>query len=755
MNKTLHTLGALTIAAALNLFTTACSSDDIMVNDEPQPEQPAAVKTYQLSIPATMADDGQTRVVSFDGTNCSRIFDWSEYIRVYNVTRQDMMGRRLVTYSLSSDRKTCQLGGTVYGDIAADDDVKLFYNLNNFDETDLDRNYFFYQRQDGTQSGVIDGAEATATVSSYIPNEGHFTTKETASFRPVQSMFRFQFEDKSNNNPINVKLLRISSTNNALDIYYYPLDDNNTQNLAGDYFVTLGNATTDYIYAALRINESRSNGDVLTFTVIDNDGNSYQGTRPVPNGGLKNGKYYYNSQAIQLTKQESTAPDITWTKPSTPVTPNANKVYNISGDDITISGISNGYSFSLTDGAPFTVRLNNLTAWYNAADPYSPFIDNNGNLILEVNDTNTINCKGSFQAVEASYGGTLKFKGNGTLTVTTQYSARCGLYSNNYKENNNAYTNISEADVSSQLAAPGYTVTRSAVINNDDGTYTWTYTVAPTVINGKFSINNRGNRVYFSPGNLQATTTDLGATWTWHFAENQWDYIGANAANNSISDEPGKVSENGTIDLFGWVGESANLTGAAQYGIIKTISEYNTTHYGNVAGEPLKSNWSNTIGSDWRMLTPSEWDYLFNFRNVQYRYAFATINSDNVSGGVIGLILFPDDFSYQLLSEIEGLQTINTPTDWGTNTLTTERWAAFAAKGCVFLPAAGSRSHNNAVYSGSGCYWSSLSPSDPSDSNAEIKAFYLHIGTGNYKLKVDNSTTRIYGHSVRLVYPVE
>ena len=32
----------------------------------------------------------------------------------------------------------------------------------------------------------------------------------------------------------------------------------------------------------------------------------------------------------------------------------------------------------------------------------------------------------------------------------------------------------------SNLAADGYTVTRSAMTNNGDGTYTWTYTVAPT-----------------------------------------------------------------------------------------------------------------------------------------------------------------------------------------------------------------------------------------------------------------------------------
>ena len=58
------------------------------------------------------------------------------------------------------------------------------------------------------------------------------------------------------------------------------------------------------------------------------------------------------------------------------------------------------------------------------------------------------------------------------LTVTVSYAGRYGLYAtSNYNDDNN-----SDASV---LAADGYTVSRSDVTNNGDGTYTWTYTVAP------------------------------------------------------------------------------------------------------------------------------------------------------------------------------------------------------------------------------------------------------------------------------------
>ena len=38
---------------------------------------------------------------------------------------------------------------------------------------------------------------------------------------------------------------------------------------------------------------------------------------------------------------------------------------------------------------------------------------------------------------------------------------------------------FADLDLTSQLATDGYTVTRSARVDNGDGSYTWTYTVAP------------------------------------------------------------------------------------------------------------------------------------------------------------------------------------------------------------------------------------------------------------------------------------
>ena len=52
-------------------------------------------------------------------------------------------------------------------------------------------------------------------------------------------------------------------------------------------------------------------------------------------------------------------------------------------------------------------------------------------------------------------------------------------------------------------------------------------------INGLFTINENGDQVYFSKGNLQYQAS----TRTWRFAELQWDYVG--------NDSCGTVYENG------------------------------------------------------------------------------------------------------------------------------------------------------------------------------------------------------------------
>lgn len=283
------------------------------------------------------------------------------------------------------------------------------------------------------------------------------------------------------------------------------------------------------------------------------------------------------------------------------------------------------------------------------------------------------------------------------------------------------------------------------------GTKTIDFTVVDYLVKGKFTINNSGDMVKFVSGNLQATTTDLGKNWTWGFATNQWDHIGNATANNKINGT-GTVSENGTIDLFSWVGESSENTGVAQYGITFTYYKQESEH-GNVAGEKLKSDWGQLFGGAYRTLTNDEWDYVLNIRESgstvvltkNARYTQAVVN------GVKGVILFPNEVN---IDESEAISwgKINAPSDWKTE-CNAAQWAALEAKGCVFLPVTGyayrmtlnGKDVQSVFYPDEGFYWSNTSTT----TNTGI-GFYIESGKIYQK-----RTSRRYCMAVRLVKDYE
>ncbi len=263
---------------------------------------------------------------------------------------------------------------------------------------------------------------------------------------------------------------------------------------------------------------------------------------------------------------------------------------------------------------------------------------------------------------------------------------------------------------------------------------------------GAFSVG--GDKVvYFSKANLQATTADNGATWTWGFAENQWDYVGNSAANNAINGG-GTVSSNGPVDLFAWSSTDNNY-----FGINNSINE------ADYSGD--FKDWGAKKGSDWRTLTINEWQYLLQERNpgsssanyTNYpRYTNAQILTDGTAPqkDIKGIILFPDDFN-------DGGESIDGVT-WGSinpsffssnpTTCTTAGWATLESMGCVFLPSAGSRQNFGDEFAIvdvaiMGNYWSStLYSGEPEDPQSiVVGGSTLGIGT----------SPRYWGMSVRLV----
>ena len=265
-----------------------------------------------------------------------------------------------------------------------------------------------------------------------------------------------------------------------------------------------------------------------------------------------------------------------------------------------------------------------------------------------------------------------------------------------------------------------------------DAVPTWPNGVLP----GRFSVSNT-RQIRFSQGNLQYQAS----TDTWRFAENQYDYVGAN--NSNISQ-----TYNGWIDLFGW-GTSGYNHGATSYQPWSTTTGYSGYYaYGNsqynLYDQTGQADWGyNPISNggnesnQWRTLTQPEWDYVVNSRNTSSGMRFAKAKVNNVNG----VILLPDDWNastYSLSS------TNSSGASFTSNTITSSQWATLENAGAVFLPAAGYRWYEVSVSNVGtvGHYWSASKQSTQSS---------YRVYFSDSEIGVNNTEERNHGLSVRLV----
>ena len=278
-------------------------------------------------------------------------------------------------------------------------------------------------------------------------------------------------------------------------------------------------------------------------------------------------------------------------------------------------------------------------------------------------------------------------------------------------------------------------------------------------LNGLFTINENGDQVYFSQGNLQYQVS----TNTWRFADNQWNYVGgadqydvfngnvSGSSNNDISS-----TYSGWIDLFGW-GTSGYNHGANCYQPWST-SNYSSDYYAygeytyNLYDQTGLADWGsnaisngcNTENYGWRTLTREEWRYVLNERITSsgIHFAKAQVNGTN------GVILLPDDWdpSYYSLNDTD----MNVFNGYANNIITIEQWMVLEQHAAVFLPAAGARftySNDILLYDiGSfGYYWTSSCWDD-------THACGINFGANIFNMV---SCLRERGASVRLVCPAE
>lgn len=265
-------------------------------------------------------------------------------------------------------------------------------------------------------------------------------------------------------------------------------------------------------------------------------------------------------------------------------------------------------------------------------------------------------------------------------------------------------------------------------------------------INGLFTINENGDQVYFSQGNLryQASTN------TWQFPEFQ--YYCCNAHNDNISPD-----YDGFIDLFGW-GTSGYNHGAVcfqPWSLSEEPSDYYA--YGqdfyDLSDCSGRADWGyNAIENGgnlegiWRTLTKEEWDYLINGRNTPsgIRFVKATV------ANVYGLLLLPDDWNdlYYTLNDVNQHNAT-----YESNVIPNSEFNnSLEAVGAVFLPAAQYRDGTNWVNSlPSGFYWSASSGYDPYASCLFFRGYDDGTNTNAFLITQYCNMYRRYGMSVRLV----
>ena len=355
-----------------------------------------------------------------------------------------------------------------------------------------------------------------------------------------------------------------------------------------------------------------------------------------------------------------------------------------------------------------------------------------------------------------------------TLTVTDVSPADATDKTYTWSSDKTAVATVDANGVVTAVAVG--TAIISATANDGSGIEgTCTVSVTTTgLLTGDFSVA-ADKKVRFSKGNLQATTTDGGGTWTWAFATNQYDRIGNAAANNAVNGL-GTVSADGTVDLFGWVGASnTSWGGGAQYGISDTKTVGSATDFGTTAGESLKADWGTTMGTGWRTLTSAEWDWLLcpysanpgtNCRTSSTvngtdnaRFAKAKLFNSG-AGGVNGIIIFPDSYTHpEGVDQPTGINVTGSAS-YSANNYSAADWAKMEAAGAVFLPTTGKWANGGSsgwivMNLENGYYWSATSNSSDAE-KATLFQFRQSDITSQY-----NGESRCNRCSVRLVYDVK
>lgn len=288
-----------------------------------------------------------------------------------------------------------------------------------------------------------------------------------------------------------------------------------------------------------------------------------------------------------------------------------------------------------------------------------------------------------------------------------------------------------------------------------------------------FTVDNSGNRVTFSPGNLQWSANNGGseptthavagggtAAGTWRFALHEEDYVGKGTHSVGLvymADGTTKCNNEliasdyaGWIDVFGFATSGwTDCQGCLQpYAVNPEPKDYGpraggvyqslTGYYANCDWGIYNEIWNPATGQTdapgtWFTLSYEQWKYLLNNHTIGYSCTVKNVK---------GVVLCPDDFDDPKVTTTGSKIAENAAYD-------ADGWAAMKEAGAVFLPYGGSRNGKSdgkatvMANIGQGYYWSTTPrPSKPGWS------YHPFFTTG---VQHDGDYTNEMGRCVRLV----
>ena len=405
MKKLMKLSGWLVMAAAITLATTACSSDDNIVEE---PMNPTKAKTYHMSFTASKGDGATTRALSLNGKALNATWATGDKVYVFNYGLDDNYDKKYVLggyLEAKSDGTTVTLDGDLTGTVETNDLLQLAYPQLTLD----------YTGQDGTLTKIASTYDYTCglAIVTDVTTSGNITAVDYVNeagpvqFGNGQAIVKFTLQDQGGN-ALNATSLTISAKDGSSEALTQTYDLTTANGTNGPITITLSPAT-NVIYAALSPEDYSKS---LDYTLTATDGtNTYTYTKS--NVKFEYGKYY------EITVKMKKLIDLS----------NLTGNYEAQNGDVltgTLDGSTQPYMISIADGATVTLDgvtingvNNNSCAWagINCAG--------DATIIVADGSTNTVN--GFYQdypGIFIAEGKTLTIQGSGSLTATARWRGK-------------------------------------------------------------------------------------------------------------------------------------------------------------------------------------------------------------------------------------------------------------------------------------------------------------------------------------------